>query len=304
MHDSNSEYRGRFAPSPTGPLHFGSLVAAVGSYLEARSCGGRWLVRVEDLDPPREIPGAAGAILRALEAYGFEWDGEIMFQGRRAGAYRVALAVLQRSGMVFPCACSRKDIADSVLAPAAEPVYPGTCRNGLSPGRTARALRARVEDAVIGFDDALQGRIEQNLAREVGDFVVRRADGVFAYQLAVVVDDFEQGITDVVRGADLLASTPRQLLLQSRMSYPAPKYAHLPVAVDRNGEKLSKQTLAPPLPVPAEPRQIWRALRFLGQDPPGELAQGSIAQIWDWAFPNWRTQKIPRRRSIPETEAG
>jgi glutamyl-Q tRNA(Asp) synthetase len=304
MHDSNSKYRGRFAPSPTGPLHFGSLVAAVGSYLEACGRGGCWFVRIEDLDPPREIPGAADAILRALEAYGFEWDGEIMFQSRRADAYRAALAALRRSGAVFPCACSRREVADLALAPVAETIYPGTCRYGLPSGRTARVVRVRVEDAVIGFDDALQGRVEQNLALEVGDFVVRRTDGLFAYQLAVVVDDFEQGITDVVRGADLLASTPRQLFLQRLMSYSAPKYAHLPVAVDRNGEKLSKQTLASPLPVPAESRQLWRALRFLGQDPPQELAWGSIARIWEWAFSNWRMQRIPRRQRLPETEAG
>ncbi|MGB5080593.1 MAG: tRNA glutamyl-Q(34) synthetase GluQRS [Burkholderiales bacterium] len=304
MHDSNSAYRGRYAPSPTGPLHFGSLVAAVGSYLEARRRGGRWFVRVEDLDPPRETPGAADAILRTLEAYGFEWDGEVMFQSRRADAYRAALAALERRKAVFSCGCTRREISDSALCPAAEPIYPGTCRTGLPPGRTARTFRVRVDGAAIGFDDALQGRLEQNLAREVGDFVVRRAGGPFAYQLAVVVDDFEQGITDVVRGADLLASTPRQILLQRLLAYPALSYLHLPVALDRNGEKLSKQTLAPPLATPAEPRQLWRALRFLGQAPPENLARAGTAEIWGWAFSGWRTERIPRRRSIPEAEAG
>lgn len=304
MHHSNSNYRGRFAPSPTGPLHFGSLVAAVGSYLEARRRGGQWLVRIEDLDPPRATPGAADAILGTLEAYGFEWDGEIMFQSRREEAYRAALTVLERSGAVFPCACSRKDISDPTLPATAGPVYPGTCRMGLPPGRLARAVRVRVGDAVAGFEDALQGRIEQDLATEVGDFVVRRADGLFAYQLAVVVDDFEQGITDVVRGADLLASTPRQLFLQRLLAYPGLNYAHLPVATDPTGEKLSKQTLAPPLSIPAAPRQLWRALRFLGQTPPETLARSSPAEIWEWALSSWRVDAIPRRRTLPEVEAG
>jgi len=304
MHDANSEYCGRFAPSPTGPLHFGSLVAAVGSYLEARRRGGRWLVRVEDLDPPRETPGATDAILRTLEGYGFEWDGEITFQSRRAEAYRAALAVLERSGVVFPCACSRKDISDSAPSATAEPIYPGTCRMGPPPGRSARAVRVRVDDTVIDFEDALQGQIGQNLATEVGDFVVRRADGLFAYQLAVVVDDFEQGVTDVVRGADLLESTPRQIFLQRLLAYPALNYVHLPVAVDRNGEKLSKQTLAPPLTIPAEPGQLWRALRFLGQTPPEILARGSTAEIWGWALSSWRTESIPRKRSLPQAETG
>lgn len=207
MHDSRKPYRGRFAPSPTGPLHFGSLIAAVGSYLDARANGGAWLVRIEDLDGPREAEGAADAILRTLEAYGFEWDEAVMRQSPRGPVYAAAVERLQRDGSVFPCACTRREIADSSLGGTSEPVYPGTCRNGLS-GRTARAIRARVDEEPIAFDDRVQGRIEQNLAREVGDFVVRRTDGLYAYQLAVVVDDFEQGVTDIVRGADLLASTP------------------------------------------------------------------------------------------------
>jgi len=300
MHDST--YRGRFAPSPTGPLHFGSLVAAVGSYVEARRRGGEWLLRMEDLDKPREAPGAADAILQTLEAYGFEWDGEVGFQSRRLTVYGEALERLERKAAVFPCACTRREISDSSLSLTSEPVYPGTCRNGLPPGRPARAVRVRVDEAVIAFNDALQGRIEQNLAREVGDFVMRRADGLFAYQLAVVVDDAEQAITDVVRGADLLASTPRQILLQRLLGYPTPRHMHLPVALNRNGEKLSKQTLAAPLAIADAAVQLCRALRFLGQEPPADLSAGGIPEIWGWAFANWRPDRIPRRRSLPEPE--
>ncbi len=299
MHDSKSPYRGRFAPSPTGPLHFGSLVAAVGSYLEARSRGGEWLVRMEDLDLPREAPGAADAILRTLEAYGFEWDGEVLYQSGRDAAYAAALARLEQSRSVFPCSCTRREIADSALTLKGEPVYPGTCRRGLHLGRAARAIRVCVDQAVIAFDDALQGRVEQDLAREVGDFVVRRADGLFAYQLAVVVDDAEQDITDVVRGADLLASTPRQIHLQHLLGCATPRYLHLPVAINRNGEKLSKQTLAEPLVITHAAAQLLRALRFLGHEPPAELSAAGTADIWNWVLRNWRTDNIPRRRSIP-----
>jgi glutamyl-Q tRNA(Asp) synthetase len=304
MHDSTRLYRGRFAPSPTGPLHFGSLVAAVGSYLEARWNRGKWLVRMEDLDRPREAPGAADAILRMIEAYGFEWDGQIVFQSRRDAAYGAALKRLQHEHAVFPCACTRREISDSTMGSASEPIYPGTCRKGLSPGRSPRAMRVRVDNAVIAFEDLLQGEIEQNLAREVGDFVVRRADGLFAYQLAVVVDDFEQGITDIVRGADLLTSTPRQILLQRLLGHPIPRYMHLPVVVNQRGEKLSKQTRAAPLTVAEAPLRLWQALCFLGQEAPVELAAGKIADVWNWALANWRTERIPTRRSIWEGEAG
>ena len=257
-------------------------------------------MRIEDLDRPREARGAADAILRTLEDYGFEWDGTVMWQSRRQAAYAAALEHLEREGAVFPCACTRREVSDSTLGGRSEPIYPGTCRGGIPAGRRARAIRARVDDAVIGFEDRLQGKIEQNLADEVGDFVVRRADGLFAYQMAVVVDDFEQGITDVVRGADLLASTPRQMLLQRRMAYPAPNYMHLPVAVNRDGEKLSKHTLAAPLAPTEGPLQLWRALRFLGQEPPTDLKTESVAALWSWALVNWQTGKIPRKRSICE----
>jgi len=300
MHDSTKPYRGRFAPSPTGPLHFGSLIAAVGSYLDARRNGGAWLVRIEDLDSPREAKGAADAILRTLEGYGFEWDGTVMRQSRRGAAYAAALEHLERDGAVFSCACTRREISDSTLGGTSEPIYPGTCRSGIPADRRARAIRARVDDTAIAFEDRLQGKIEQNLAAEVGDFVVRRADGHFAYQMAVVVDDFEQGVSDVVRGADLLASTPRQMLLQRRLGYPIPQYLHLPVAVNRNGEKLSKQTLAAPLAPLEGSLQLWRVLRFLGQEPPAELKAERMAALWSWALANWHPDRIPRSRILPE----
>ena len=292
-------YRGRFAPSPTGPLHFGSLVAAVGSWADARARGGEWLVRMEDLDPPREVPGAADDILRTLEALGLEADGPVIRQSERGDVYRAALDRLRDRGVLFACGCTRREIADSGL-PGSDGglVYPGTCRNGPPPGREARALRVRVDDAVIAFDDALQGEVRQDLAREVGDFVLLRADGLFAYQLAVVVDDAAQGITDVVRGADLLDSTPRQILLQRLLGLPTPRYLHLPVATNGAGEKLSKQTGAPALdrsrPAPA----LVAALRFLGQPAPAALERATAHTVLEWAAANWDRTRIPRRRAI------
>ena len=292
-------YCGRFAPSPTGPLHFGSLVAAVGSYLEAKCHDGLWLVRMEDLDTVREQPGAADAILRTLEACGLRWDGEVMRQSRRGDVYRHALAQLEARGMVYACGCSRREIADSSLNADGALIYPGTCRNGLAPGKAPRAKRLRVDAAAIEFEDALQGPIRQDLATEVGDFVLLRADGIYAYQLAVVVDDAEQKITDVVRGADLLDSTPRQIYLQRLLALPTPRYLHLPAAVNAAGEKLSKQTRAAPVdesnPVPA----LSQALEFLGQAPPAQLQRAPLAEVWDWARANWNAARIPRRRSLP-----
>ena len=290
---------GRFAPSPTGPLHFGSLVAAVGSLLQARQGGGRWSLRIEDLDRPRCSPAFADDMLRTLESFGFAWDGEILWQSRRAAAYAAALERLRMLGHVFPCACTRRELADSTLAADGAAIYPGTCRGGLPAGKPARAWRLRVPALHIAFADAVQGEVSQDLAAEVGDFVLLRADGITAYQLAVVVDDAEQGITEVVRGADLLASTPRQILLQRLLGYATPAYVHLPVAVDPQGEKLSKQTLAMPVaaadPVPA----LLAALRFLGQAPPPDLALGGREDVWRWALAHWQIARVPRCRTLP-----
>lgn len=294
-----STYRGRFAPSPTGPLHFGSLVAAVGSFLEARCRGGEWLLRMEDVDEPRCPPGNDALILRSLAALGFEWDGNVLVQSCRKERYRAALDALRSSGLAFPCACSRREMADSRIGADGAHVYPGTCRHGLPAGRQARAWRLRVPDAEICFDDQVQGRVCQNLASEVGDFVLLRADGFFAYQLAVVADDADQGITHVVRGADLIDSTVRQVFLQRCLAAPTPAYAHLPVAINANGEKLSKQTLAKALDDGAPGPSLVAALDFLGQAPPAGLAGASVAEIWAWARAHWRLDRVPRRRSSP-----
>lgn len=294
-------YRGRFAPSPTGPLHLGSLIAAVASYLEAKNHGGQWLVRMEDLDKPREMPGAADDILHTLESFGFEWDEEVMYQSHRQPAYEDALQQLQTQGLVYPCACSRKEIADSVSNhPALHGldglIYPGTCKPGLAEGKTPRAWRMKTDDAVINFDDAIQGHFTQELSREVGDFVLKRADGFFAYQLAVVIDDAAQGITHVVRGADLLDSTSRQIYLQQALGFPTPAYTHLPAATNERGEKLSKQTMAPALNKLQPQKDLWQALHFLGQHPPVELKDSSIKDLWLWAKSKWRLSNIPRAR--------
>ena len=300
-------YRGRFAPSPTGPLHFGSLIAAVGSYLDARTQGGEWLLRMEDVDTPRNVPGAATQILTTLEAFGFEWDGPVLWQSQRLAAYAEALAQLQAAGLAYGCACSRKEIADSASQAASQAamrptmlpaidgglIYPGTCRDGLPAGRSARAWRLRVNDEEIAFTDRVQGRVAQRLARDVGDFVLRRADGLFAYQLAVTVDDDFQGISDIVRGADLLASTPRQIWLQRCLGFAEPRYAHLPVATNAAGEKLSKQTRAPALDVTKAADRLVRALRFLGQPVPAALGRASVKDVWAWARENWRFSLIP-----------
>ncbi|MBU1236731.1 MAG: tRNA glutamyl-Q(34) synthetase GluQRS [Gammaproteobacteria bacterium] len=293
-----ANYVGRFAPSPTGPLHFGALVAALGSCLEARARRGRWLVRMEDVDEPRCSQKAADGILRTLEAFGFEWDGAVMVQSARKECYREALERLKREHRVYPCACTRRELADSALAPDGATIYPGTCRNGLPPGKSARAWRLRVDESVVCFDDAVQGRICQNLAREVGDFVLLRADGYFAYQLAVVVDDADQGVTHVVRGADLLDSTPRQIYLHGCFGLTSPQYTHLPVAVNTVGEKLSKQTRAAPIderhPLPA----LVAAMRFLGQEVPADIRRTTTADFWAWAVEAWRLDRVPRRRTL------
>lgn len=296
-------YRGRFAPSPTGPLHFGSLVAAVGSYLEARTRGGKWLVRMEDLDTPRIVPGVADDILRTLEALGMSWDGAVVYQSTRNDTYRAALEQLRTAGRVYPCTCSRREIADSALAGIDGYVYPGTCRNGLPAGKTARAIRVDTRGAYLSFDDAIQGQITQDLEQAIGDFVVLRADGLFAYQLAVVVDDAAQGITHVVRGADLLDSTPRQLHLQQLLRLATPRYAHLPVAVNAQGEKLSKQTLAPPINTTHPAREILRALRFLGLRTPPALEQATPHEIWQWATQHWEMAGVLPRRTIAIEES-
>jgi len=291
-------YRGRFAPSPTGPLHFGSLIAALGSFLDARAHGGSWMLRMEDIDRPRIVPGAADDILRTLEACSLTWDGAVIWQRTRSDACHAALHRLQQGGTLYACACSRREIADSAISGIEGYVYPGTCRAG-SLTRPARALRVRTHTTSIIFDDAVQGRITQNLGHDVGDFVVYRADRIHAYQLAVVVDDAEQGITDVVRGADLLDSTPRQIHLQQLLGLPTPRYLHLPVAINAAGEKLSKQTRAQAVDRNNVQPALLSALRFLGQAPPAELTGATIPELLGWAVTHWDRARIPRRRALP-----
>jgi glutamyl-Q tRNA(Asp) synthetase len=280
-------YVGRFAPSPTGPLHFGSLVAALASWLDARAAGGRWLVRIEDLDTPRNQPGAADDILGTLQVLGLAWDGDVVYQSSRHARYRDVLR--QLDGQSYWCACTRREIADSSLGLAADgaQIYPGTCRAGIAGGRPARARRLRTGMERIAFEDRVQGRQEQVLERDVGDFVLQRADGQFAYQLAVVADDAAQGVTHVVRGADLLDSTARQIHLQRLLGYPTPRYLHVPAAVNDAGEKLSKQTGAPA--VAHDSDALRRALRFLGQPDSEDLEQ---------AIRRWDPALIPARRVL------
>ena len=287
-----SGYVGRFAPSPTGPLHFGSLVAAIASWLDARAAGGRWLVRIEDVDEPRTVPGAIDEILRALEALGLAHDGEIVRQSARTALYDEALERLRRAGRVYRCDCSRREIADSALRGPEGPIYPGTCRGDRDAYRAlavaaplAGAVRFAIDDGRVAFDDRVQGPVVQEVAADIGDFVLRRRDGLFAYQLAVVVDDAAQGVTDVVRGADLLGSTGRQVLLQRALGVATPRYLHFPVVVDASGEKLSKQTRARPIDARDGPRLIAQVLRFLGQraveiDTPQRMLAQARAQ-WD-----------------------
>jgi glutamyl-Q tRNA(Asp) synthetase len=289
-------YRGRFAPSPTGPLHFGSLVAAVASWCDARAHRGEWLLRIEDVDTPRKRDGASNAIIDTLTSYGFEWDGAVVQQSERSSLYQAAQDELVRRGVAYRCACTRRELEHAPTGVGGERVYPGTCRNAPPRAREGRAWRLRVDDQPIGFVDRLQGPQQQILASDVGDFVIRRSDGLFAYQLAVVVDDADQAITHVVRGADLLASTPRQIWLQQQLRLPTPSYLHHPIAVDARGEKLSKQTRAKALPADPLPA-LTLAWRFLDQPmpPPGF----TVAEFWRWAHRTWNPRWLPPVPALP-----
>ncbi|MFW5431217.1 MAG: tRNA glutamyl-Q(34) synthetase GluQRS [Methylophilaceae bacterium] len=292
-------YVGRFAPSPTGPLHFGSLVAAVASYLEAKVNQGQWLVRMEDLDKPREVAGAANNILHTLEAFGFEWDNSLMVQSQRDDAYAAALSRLKEKQLIYPCTCSRKEITDTSTQIGIEgAIYPQTCLKQSIKGDSPIAWRIKTENKQISFHDAIQGNISQNLIQDTGDFILRRADGLFAYQLAVVVDDAEQGVTHVVRGSDLLHSTPRQMYLQSLLGDETPSYAHVPVATNADGQKLSKQTMALGLKPKESVAQLWEALCFLNQNPPETLKNDNLSECWHWAMSNWNVTNIPNVKGI------
>lgn len=290
---------GRFAPSPTGPLHFGSLVAAVASYCDAKAQGGKWLLRMEDLDKPREMAGAADDIIRTLTAYGFEWDGEIIYQSLRSEIYQRYLEQLVAQGLVYPCTCSRKEIADSSTSIGIEgAIYPGTCRENLSHPDKTPAWRIKVDALTIQFNDRAFGFMQHQLANDIGDFVLKRTDGLFTYQLAVVVDDAEQGVTDVVRGADLLNSTTRQIYLQQTLNLPTPRYLHIPVVTNAAGEKLSKQTLASAIDPHHANNTLFEALTFLGQHPPLEIKNAILDEVWRWAIANWQTSYLEHRAQV------
>lgn len=290
-----SSYIGRFAPTPSGHLHFGSLVAALASYLDARAVGGRWLLRMEDLDPPREEPGAQAAIIKALESYGFEWDGEMVRQSERHAAYAEVLDRLFNQGLAYACTCSRKQL---------EPyhgIYPGLCRNA-GHGQEDAAIRLRVPELEYRFTDRVQGEFRQHLGRDVGDFVIRRRDGLYAYQLAVVLDDAWQGVTDIVRGADLLDSTPRQLYLQELLGLPQPRYLHVPLITQPDGHKLGKSYRSPPLAADHATPLLLRALRALGQKTDSEMVHASPREVLSWGIEHWDALLIPRTLSVPEAQ--
>ncbi|TDF80488.1 tRNA glutamyl-Q(34) synthetase GluQRS [Pseudomonas sp. H9] len=288
-------YVGRFAPTPSGFLHFGSLVAALASWLDARAVGGRWLLRMEDIDPPREAPGAQAAILHTLESYGLEWDGEVVYQSLRHAAYAEVTERLFRQGLAYACTCSRKQLEGY------NGIYPGLCRNCCHAQEDA-AIRLRVPELTYRFEDRVQGAFEQHLGREVGDFVIRRRDGLYAYQLAVVLDDAWQGVTDIVRGADLLDNTPRQLYLQELLGLSQPRYLHVPLIIQPDGHKLGKSYRSAPLPTEQATPLILRALRALGQATDAGMALGTPAEVLAHAALHWNPDAIPRRLTVPEAD--
>lgn len=274
LSDTQNIYRGRFAPSPTGDLHLGSAVAAIASYLRARWHGGKWLIRIEDIDPPREIPGSASAIIRSLKRIGMESDEPIVYQSHHHDRYQSVLESLQAKGWAYDCACSRRDLPETG-------VYPGTCRKGLM-AKSARMVRMRTESECVVFQDLAQGAIQQNLEHDVGDFVLKRADGFYAYQLVVVVDDAAQAITEVVRGEDLLWSTPRQIWLQKHLGFTQPGYIHIPLMLNEKGEKLSKRDLSRPIDLEHPQDVLALSLLHLGITLPSKIRQGSLSQCWRW----------------------
>lgn len=286
------EYRGRFAPSPTGPLHFGSLLTALAGYLQAKSQRGQWYVRIEDLDTPRCLPGGAASILRTLDRFGLHWDGKVVYQSRRREIYEAAVTRLQLDGWLYPCRCSRKELEQT------GPVYPGHCRHKSIDPSQPHALRIRVDPNPIVFHDRVQGRQRWRLTEQCGDFVVRRRDGIHAYQLAVVIDDAELGVTEVLRGSDLLDSTARQIYLQRRLGLATPAYCHIPVLVDGKGYKLSKQTGAPAVDAHNPGPAIFELLRLLRQNPPSELRRAPVKVILDWAVAHWRAELLPLQPRI------
>jgi glutamyl-Q tRNA(Asp) synthetase len=279
---------GRFAPSPTGELHLGSLYTAAASFLDARVHGGRWLVRMEDVDRSREVPGAAAGILHTLEAFGFEWDGEVLRQSERSEHYVAAIETLRARGLTFECSCSRQDLADQER-------YPGYCRSGPGNPGVATATRLRIEPQTVTFADRIQGSNTQDVASVVGDAILRRRDGFFAYLLAVVIDDAAQGITHVVRGADLLNDTPRQIYLQQSLALPTPRYAHVPVLLEADGSKLAKSARSVSLRESSARDQLLEVLQMLELRPPRTLEGAPLRELWAWAQGHWALNRLRER---------
>ena len=293
-HIKKGKYIGRFAPSPTGPVHFGTLIAAVGSYLQAKKNNGDWIIRMEDVDTTRKVDGSDLEILHTLEDFAFEWQGEVLYQSKQTECYQYALEQLIEQSLVFPCICSRKQLTES-----GSEIYPGTCRARSLQEKSEHALRLLAEDTSIEFEDLLMGQQSQNIASQCGDFVIRRRDGLFAYQLAVVVDDHLQNITEVVRGADLLDSTPRQIYLQQLLGYSTPGYCHLPLAVDATGNKISKSDGAARVEIKNRENLLRHVLEFLGQRPPADLCDANISEIWKWAIEHWNISLVSATKKIP-----
>lgn len=287
-------YIGRFAPSPSGPLHFGSIITALGSYLQAKSNQGKWLVRIEDIDKPRNQPGAIDSILHTLELLGLNWDGEIIIQSKRNAIYMEVLNDLASRNLLYPCICPRSETKSKP--------YPGTCRNGISINSKPAAMRLRTTHEIIGFSDKVQGNFHQQLESDVGDFILHRADGLIAYHLAVVVDDEAQGITEIVRGSDLLDSTLRQIYLQNLLAYKTPDYVHLPIATDHKGQKISKQNHATEIQIKDGVQVLLKSLEFLGQQPDPVLNDATISEITSWAVNHWDLNKVPAQYSIQVDE--
>jgi glutamyl-Q tRNA(Asp) synthetase len=295
---SKPNYRGRFAPSPTGPLHLGSLYTALASFLQAKSHRGEWRLRIDDVDPFRTVADSADRILRTLEAFRLYWDGPILYQSERLEAYHAALERLDNQKRLYVCTCSRKDLA--ALSGGNTEIYPGFCRNE-NKKRLAgpHALRVITEDAPVTFEDMLQGLVTQNLAKDVGDFIAFRRDEVYAYHLATVLDDCDQGITEVVRGVDLLDSTPRQIYLLRLLGLPTPAYAHVPILLDQMGLKLSKQTYADPVDGQNPSSTLVSLLSLLNQNPPQDLQSAKTEEVLDWAIRNWDISRLLAQRAIP-----
>lgn len=296
MHSSSNRYTGRFAPTPSGPLHFGSLLAALASYLDARHQNGQWLVRMEDLDQPRNQDGAPEQILQALTAHGLEWDGDVLVQSQHEERYQQQIRSWVDQGLAYYCDCSRRDLV------AHQGVYPGTCRERNLPPAADHAVRVRVTDEPIAFSDRLQGEVSQRLESEVGDFVIRRRDGIVAYQFAVVMDDIAQGVTDIVRGADLLDSTPRQLWLYRLLQAPAPDYLHIPLMMAEHGQKLSKRVGSAPVRATNASASLFAGLVVLAQRPPAGLRNAPVADLLAWAIEHWQPMRLPAVREILQEE--